>query len=133
MEKVIIKIAPEDKRQLRKIYADFMNVQMYDENGRLQTLKSIREEQKRIVDNYFLSFTDLADKGCTITHLPEHIFNKNQLRFINDCNDNYFQVRFLEIDTEIYPAVIVDSIYELTTNTICETIIRNNFIYQYAK
>lgn len=109
---------------LRKIYADYKNIRMYNKGSdspNYFSKEEMIEYKKDIVNKYIQEYTELAQNGITLDHLPEFIYTENQNKFINDIEESNLPV---DIDYAYYtkyhefcPAVTLDDVSYLSTKS----------------
>jgi hypothetical protein len=102
----------QEKESLLSIYSSYKRCthKFYDDK------EDIIADKKEIINHYLQYFPELAQKGITIDHLPELLYTKNQISFIEDMEEHFdFQINYkdclnydwADIDGDICPSVIV--------------------------
>jgi hypothetical protein len=105
-------MTPQEKESLYEIYSSYKrcNNKFYDNK------EDIIADKKEIISHYITYFPELAQKGITIDHLPEILYTRNQIIFLQDMEDHFdfeinykdcFNYDWADIDGDICPSVIV--------------------------
>lgn len=80
----------EQKKQLRELYGRYKSIKRKDYETREETIQARMEVKQEYTD----SFSELKAAEISINDLPEYIYSKNQLLFIEDCEEQGLDVDF---------------------------------------
>lgn len=73
-----IQVTEEGLNDLRKIYAEYSSITLFDENTNERKYNSIEDlklAKKEVIERYINEFYDVAQAGVPIDKLPELIEN----------------------------------------------------------
>jgi hypothetical protein len=91
----VFELTTNEIKELKKLYSHFMSIKMYDGVFRqYNTSEEMISDKKELIREYELEFPNLVEKGISIYDLPDYIYSKNQLEFINDAEECGFEVDY---------------------------------------
>ena len=112
-----------EKKELRKIYGYYQSLQMYDGDYKnFETKEELEAERKEAIAEYEKKFPELKKANVSIHDLPELVYSANQLKFIEDAQEQGMELEYSYSGRCMYgdvcPAVRCDSINDFTTKSI---------------
>lgn len=128
-----MELTSREKSELRQIYADYQNIrenkyEMFDTKERKDMLIGISNS----IDK---TYPKLKEMGIGINGLPEHIYSKNQLQFIEDAEQTDFEIDYgysgRGMFGDVCPCIRCDSHNDLKTkaNTVMDSMGKGIVIY----
>lgn len=131
-----MELTSEEKKKLRLVYGDYKSLKMYNGDYQMfETREELKEARTNTINDFETDFPKLKENGITINDLPEHIYSKNQLQFIEDAEQTDFEIDYeysgRGMFGDVCPCIRCDSHNDLKTkaNTVIDSMGKGIVIY----